>query len=129
MDMNQPIPEGALLFVWNADSGWQHALMDSLHKVVRPESYPCSLCRLTYGVVGPRADWKRFLKEWGRPAAFLHRDEFHAMDATGRWEGLALPAVLAWRSGEWEPVIGAETLSGLESLEQLTGLLNKLPRP
>ena len=129
MDIDQPIPEGALLFVWNADSGWQHALMDSLHKVLRPESYPCSLCRLTYGAAGPREAWKRFLKDWDRPAYFLHRDEFRGMDPEGRWDELPLPAVLERRSGQWAPVVSAQTLSGLESLDQLTGLLEKLPRP
>ena len=129
MEMQQTYPEGALLFVWNADSGWQQALMDSLHKVLRPESYPCSLCRLTYGVVGPRADWKQFLKEWGRPAYFLHRDEFRRMDEDGRWNALPLPAVLEWRSGCWAPVLGADVLSGLQSLDEITDLLQKLPRP
>lgn len=129
MQTQETYPEGTLLFVWNADSGWQHALMDSLQKVLRPESYPCSLCRLTYGVVGPRADWKLFLKEWDRPAYFLHRDEFRRGDEEGRWNALSLPAVLEWRSGCWTPVLGADALSGLQSLDQLTDLLQKLPRP
>ena len=71
MELQQTYPEHALLFVWNADSGWQHALMDSLRKVLRPESGSCDLCRLTYGVAGPRAAWNRFLKEWDRPVAAL----------------------------------------------------------
>ena len=129
METQQTYPEGAFLFVWNADSGWGHALADSLRKLLQPESGSCSLCRLTYGVVGPRDAWKRFLEQWGRPAYFVHRDEFRQMDAQGRWHELPLPAVLEWRSGSWAPVVGAETLSGLESLDQLTELLRELPRP
>lgn len=129
METQQTYPEGAFLFVWNADSGWGHALTDSLRKLLQPESQLCSLCRLTYGVAGPRAAWKRFLDQWGRPAYFVHRDEFRQMDAQGRWHELPLPAVLEWRSGSWAPVVGAETLSGLESLDQLTELLRELPRP
>jgi len=129
MELQQTYPEHAFLFVWNADSGWQHALMDSLRKVLRPESGSCDLCRLTYGVAGPRAAWKRFLKEWDRPAYFVHRDEFRRMDPEGKWHGLPLPAVLEWQGGGWAPVIGADTLSGLESLDELTGLLKGLPGP
>ena len=117
------------MFVWNADSGWENALTDSLRKLLQPESQPCSLCRLTYGVAGPRAAWKRFLEQWGRPALFVHRDEFRQMDAQGRWHEIPLPAVLEWRSGSWTPAISAQTLSGLESLDQLTELLRQLPRP
>lgn len=129
MDIHQPIPEGALLFVWNADSGWEHALMDSLRKVVNPQLSECSLCRLTYGVAGPRGAWKQFLKEWGRPSYFLHRDEFQQLDPEGGHNNLPLPAVLEWRLGSWTPVIQAGTLSRLESLDQLTDLLQLLPRP
>ena len=45
------------LFVYNADSGPLKALFDFGHKIVSPGTYPCSLCRLTYGPFGMRREW------------------------------------------------------------------------
>jgi len=43
-----------LIFVYNADSGLLNAMKDWAHKIVSPETYPCSLCALTYNNLGMR---------------------------------------------------------------------------
>ena len=65
-----------LVFVYNADSGTFNALRDAIHKIVRPSTYPCSLCAVTYGNLGMKTEWKTFVNELGIPVEFLHRDEF-----------------------------------------------------
>jgi hypothetical protein len=47
-----------LIFVYNADSGGLNTLFDIAHKVVSPETYSCSLCMLTHGVLSERTAWK-----------------------------------------------------------------------
>jgi hypothetical protein len=37
-----------LLFVYNADAGLVTGLLDTLHKVLSPSTYSCSLCAITY---------------------------------------------------------------------------------
>ena len=53
--------ETTLLFVYNADSGKLNALKDAIHKVVKPSTYPCSLCTVTYGNLGMKRTWKTFI--------------------------------------------------------------------
>lgn len=65
-----------LVFVYNADSGKLNALKDAIHKIVRPSTYPCSLCAVTYGNLGMKNEWRTFVNELGVPVEFLHRDEF-----------------------------------------------------
>ena len=70
------MPQPTLLFVYNADSGKLNALKDAIHKIVKPSTYPCSLCAVTYDNIGMKNEWKTFVNELGIPVEFLHRDEF-----------------------------------------------------
>jgi len=65
-----------LILVYNADSGILNALVHAVHKAVRPETYECSLCAITYGAVSMRREWKRFLETLPMEKVFHHRDDF-----------------------------------------------------
>lgn len=111
--------DGSLLFVWNADSGWQNALLDSLHKWVRPDTYSCNLCRLTHGGVGPKGAWKRYVEKSNRPLVFFHRDEFENSQIKLEFPTLELPAVLLLSAAQWKVVLTAAALNRIDSLEDL----------
>ncbi|RTQ51432.1 hypothetical protein EJV47_06405 [Hymenobacter gummosus] len=107
-----------LLFVYNATSGPGHALLDSLHKVVSPGTYPCKLCGLTYGLTSMRAEWKQFLQTLPLPARFVYRDELPA--AYPALVGQALSAIfLEDEAGRVEPLITAAEMQPLD----LAGLM------
>ena len=36
-----------LIFIYNANGGIFSAMADAAHKLVSPETYPCSLCAIT----------------------------------------------------------------------------------
>ena len=65
-----------LIFVYNTDSNPISGLIDLGHKIVSPETYNCSLCKLTHGPFTEREEWKTFRISIGVPVEFLHRDEF-----------------------------------------------------
>ncbi|UAB78055.1 hypothetical protein INR77_15055 [Erythrobacter sp. SCSIO 43205] len=65
-----------LICVYNADTGLIEGLIHAVHKAVRPETYPCSLCALTYGAVSMSGDWKAFWKGLDAEVEFYHRDDF-----------------------------------------------------
>lgn len=110
-----------LIFVYNAEGGLLNAARDAVHKLVRPATYPCSLCALTYGAVSKRRAWRAFLGNVGLPALFLYRDEFRdTLDS----RDLPLPAILL---GGAEPVsevlVCASELDGRADLDALIVLL------
>jgi len=37
------------IFVYNADSGPINGLKDYFHKIIKPETYECNLCAVTFG--------------------------------------------------------------------------------
>ena len=119
--------EGHLVVVWNADAGWQHAMMDSLHKVLSPQTYSCKLCQLTHGIAGPKARWSKFIKTTERPVEFYHRDEFAGTPITEQLPGLELPVVLSYASDSWMILLSHKEIMQFSDLEALiSGLKEKI---
>jgi len=50
-----------LVIVYNANAGLMAGVMDSVHKIVSPSTYPCQLCAVTYGLTSMRKEWRAFL--------------------------------------------------------------------
>lgn len=118
-----PIASPRLILVYNADSGLLNMAKDALHKLIRPATYPCSLCALTYGPVMMRRDWRRFLAGVPLAKVFHHRDDFAAA-----FPGLraALPAILLETAGAPPQVlISAEELNALADLPALIALARR----
>lgn len=110
-----------LIFVYNADGGWLNAARDAVHKIVSPDTYPCSLCALTYGAVSMRREWRSFLDRLGLPVLFLYRDEFRR-DLDSR--DIPLPAILLGdQSGDPRLLISAAELDALPDLAALIALV------
>ncbi|NTW68799.1 MAG: GTPase [Chlorobiaceae bacterium] len=65
-----------LIFVYNTDSNPLSALIDLGRKILSPETYDCSLCKLTHGPFTEMESWRAFRISIGVPVEFLHRDEF-----------------------------------------------------
>lgn len=111
-----------LVFVYNADSGILNAVKDWAHKIVSPETYPCSLCALTYDNLGMRRPWRKFIKELDCEVEFLHRDElakeYGIMD-------VPLPAAFIMQDNELKLWIKCETIGALNSLDELRLLLTQ----
>ncbi|MEM6586085.1 MAG: hypothetical protein AAF692_10045 [Pseudomonadota bacterium] len=112
-----------LIAVYNADTGLIEALMHAVHKAVRPETYPCSLCALTYGAVSMRGDWKAFWQKLEPQVDFYHRDDFtrdFPTLGTGGAREVALPVILISEAGE-EPrvLISNEELDAMADVDEL----------
>jgi len=107
-----------LILVFNADSGWLNAVKDAVWKVVRPATYPCSLCALTYGWVSMHGRWRRFLDGLPLARVFHHKDDFAAA-----FPGLAiaLPAILL-AEGDAPPRVLASAAE-LDALPDLAALI------
>lgn len=122
MDRADAFPATArLVLVYNADGGLLNAVKDAVHKAVRPATYPCSLCALTYGWAAMHSDWRRFLFRLPLEKVFLHRDE--AAKAFGGTQ-FDLPAILL-DAGAGEPLVlvSAAELNAMPHRRALMALL------
>jgi hypothetical protein len=109
-----------LQFVYAVDGGVVAGLFDYVHKIVKPSTYPCSLCALTYGPTGKRGAWARALAELDLDAEFLHRDELVRLDGP---DHPPLPAVFTVRDGARELLLSKADIDGCRDLDALIALL------
>lgn len=110
-----------LILVYNADSGVLNALKDAVHKVVRPETYPCSLCALTYGRVAMHSDWRRLLFRLPVETVFLHRDE--AARALAGVEADVPTILLDTGEGAPQVLVPAAELNAMQHRRELMALV------
>jgi hypothetical protein len=80
-----------LSFIFDANSGFGAALIDSARKVLRLNG--CDLCTITHGITGEKAEMASCRESLGVPVDYVHRDEMDGemIQATGN----RLPAVVA----------------------------------
>lgn len=114
-----------LIFVYNADGGLLHMVKDLIHKNVSPETYPCSLCAVTYDNLGMKREWKQFVHGLGREVEFLHRDQLRK---TYGIANVQLPAAFTKCMGEMPRLwIDADQMNACASLGDLKQIvLNNL---
>lgn len=116
-----------LIFVYNADSGWHNSMMGSLHKVVSPRTYSCSLCAITFGVFSENEIWKNFREKSSVEMEFLHKDEFVKKYNADSIIPIVYPVVLKRINEGIQPFITAEEIYSLKDPQDLINVIdNKL---
>lgn len=113
-----------LHFVYNVDATPLALLLDFVHRILDPATYPCRLCDLTYGRFIKKASWSRFVAELPVDARFHLRAGFRRAFPDQAVE--RLPAVFVERrSGETRVLISAKDLDGVRDLEGLQSLVER----
>ncbi|WP_417444574.1 GTPase [Joostella sp.] len=66
-----------LLFVYNAKAGMVNGLFDAAHKIVSPNTYACSLCKLTHGNFKEKEVWRSFRTNNNVAMEFLYKEHLN----------------------------------------------------
>ncbi|MCH2207001.1 MAG: hypothetical protein MK132_14185 [Lentisphaerales bacterium] len=106
-----------LTFIYNANSGKLNALGHSLHKLISPATYSCSLCSLTHGFFKEKELWSNYLIELDMAVEFYHKDE---TDLSLNYD---LPVILLETEGEFDELVSGKELSQIKKLEDLIELM------
>jgi hypothetical protein len=106
-----------LVIVYNADAGIVAGVMDSVHKIVSPATYPCQLCAVTYGLTSMKREWRAFLDELGLEVVFHHRPDFRA--AYPQAADWPLPVVAVEGEGALVRLVNAAEFAAIADLPTL----------
>lgn len=113
-----------LVFVFNADSGAINSVKDFFHKMVKPSTYDCNLCAVTFGNFGMKKEWAQYVSSLEDEVniEFLHRDEFeeyypNVIDAK-------YPSAYIERPNGLELFISQEEMNSVESVKELKDMVN-----
>jgi hypothetical protein len=119
--MTETGPKHEVIFVYNADSGALPSLKDYVHKIVKPSTYPCNLCAVTYNNFGfKNKDWRKFIENLGIKVKFLHKDEFLKL---GKMETVDFPAVFEQRGSKLVRLISNHEINKCKTLKELEDLV------
>lgn len=110
-----------LLFVYNANSGKLNAVLDALHKLFSPSTYPCSLCDLTYGTFSENSTWKNYRLNSSVEMEFYHKDEFISIFPN---VPIQYPSILKLEDNEISIILNNEKINSINNLEELIEILN-----
>jgi hypothetical protein len=108
-----------LIFVYNADSGLFNMMIDWAHKIIKPATYDCQLCKLTYGNTGMRKQWQAFTSSLPLATLFLHKDQFNRQYT--QMIDTKLPCILIDLKNDntRKILVDADTLNEQQTLDQL----------
>lgn len=110
-----------LVIVYNANAGILAGVMDSVHKIVSPSTYPCQLCGITYGLTSMKREWRAFLDGLGMPVVFHHRPDFRtAYPQAGDWP---LPLIAIEQGGDLRVLVKAADFAGIPDVPALIRVL------
>ncbi len=115
----------SLIFVYNVNSGKANSYLDVIHKIFKPSTYACDLCKLTYGTFSERSEWKKFRENLDVETEFLHKDEFQKEYASKFGYKFEFPIVLFKEDRGMEVLVSKEELAALEGPAQLIDLLDE----
>ena len=113
-----------IIFVYNADSSLFSLTSDFVKKIVTPDKYECSLCMITYGAIGMKKDWKKFIDTLPYELSFLHKDQFKKEYYQSDIE--KFPVVLIKTEDGLKEVIGPEKLDSFKDFSELQAELTKV---
>lgn len=108
-----------LIFVYNADSGLINMLKHWTHKLLRPQTYDCQLCLLTYGNTGMHKQWDSFISSIPLECVFLHRDEFIEKYPTIKQSSLPCILIEERNTQKAQVLVDATTINAQKTLQQL----------
>jgi len=114
--MNQKI-----IFVYNAKSGAMHSIKDILHKSVKPSTYPCKLCQVTFSGATMNKLWKEYVSGLDIPTIFLHKNEFVK---TYPKVGIEFPAILLKTDKTIKMLLSVDDFKEIKDLPDLMSTLN-----
>lgn len=112
----------AIIFVYNADSGFFNKVTDYLHKTLSPETYQCQLCAITHSHK-MHDKWRIFVENLPIPVEFLHRDE---LISRYQISDVQLPAIFSRTADQLTVRISAAQIDTAKSLAALKQMVNEI---
>ena len=107
------------MFVYNANSGFGNAFLNSVHKTLDPKTYNCNLCAITFGLFSENKKWKEFRQGSGLEMEFLHRDEFKKRYPNETRGKEAFPQVFILKVGKLQEFLPKAVINAMKSQEDL----------
>ncbi len=112
--------DSTIFFVYNANDDFPSIVGDFFHKSLSPKTYPCQLCKLTYGAFAKKQQWKEFLSSISYKYEFIYKNNIEKLNYTDS----EYPIILFGNKNEWNILVTKKELNNCQTIEQLINIIN-----
>jgi len=111
-----------LIFVYNVDSSVFSQVSGAVKKIVTPSKYECNLCRVTYGALSIKDEWRELLDALPFEKEFLHRDEFQKQYP--ELKSTKLPTIFISKNDALSLLVSADEINIQKNIIGLKSIIN-----
>ncbi len=97
-------------------------VLDVAHKIFSPKTYACNLCAITFDTFSENKSWKQFRERSTLNMEFLHIDEFESKYDIKTFN---YPVVLSVENNNFKEFLSVDTINKIQSVEELTLVIEK----
>lgn len=109
--------------MYNANNHLFSKLSDFAHKIVSPQTYQCSLCKLTYGNFTTEKEWEKFIKSLPYEVQFSYKNEFIKSYPNLKHN---FPALYLISNNTIELIIDSKEINAQTNLDELILIIKKV---
>ena len=115
------LSQDKIFFVYNAKDDFLSVIGDFIYKAVSPKNYPCSLCKLSYGIVSKKKKWREFLESLDHEYIFVYKNQKHPVLSFVD----SYPVVLIGEEDSARALVSTYEINQCKDIDQLILLLNQ----
>ena len=112
--------ESELIFVYNAKSGMVNEFLDFTHKILRPSTYNCNLCAISYGNFTMKKKWSDYISSLPVRSTFTYKDKVSEYG----YNNIELPSIIFRNGSRSKVIISSEEINKLKKIDQLINILS-----
>ena len=107
--------EPTIFFVYNAKNDFPSIVGDFFHKSLAPKTYPCQLCKLTYGTFSKKKQWEEYLSSLKYNYQFVYKNDIKKLTYIDN----QYPVILFGQENKWDILVSKEELNNCQTIEKL----------
>lgn len=106
-----------LILVYNANATVFAVTADFFHKLFSPETYQCNLCRVTYGPIAMKKEWREYLDGLPYKILFYHKDQF--MRLSPDYQSQTFPVIFIRAEGKYTVLMSTDEINSISTVDEL----------
>ncbi len=106
-----------LILVYNANATVFAVTADFFHKLFSPNTYQCNLCRVTYGPISMKSEWRQYLDSLPYKVEFYHKDQFIRL--LPDYPAGTFPVIFIRSGGVLSELMTTKEINSISTVEEL----------
>ena len=118
--LNINFSQDKIFFIYNSKDDFYTIVSDTFHKTLKPNTYPCQLCKLTYNTFSKKKKWKEYLENLNYEYDFFYKEDSFVIDN----KISEFPIILIGANKNYKILLSKNDININNSLDQLISMIN-----